>query len=66
MFVAAAVNVSEIDINTYRVSDSVLADAVLCSSKSVWVVHYGNIPHWDRYVPSELPQKLQHLELSFG
>ena len=65
-FVAAAVSVSEIDISTSRASDSALADEVLCASKSVRVVRCGDHPDFDKYVHSDLPQQLQHLEVSFA
>ena len=61
-FVAAAVNLVEVDIDVTRVADSALADTILCASKSLLIIR-SEVDEDNTYMPQKLPQKLQRLKV---
>ena len=61
-FVAAALNLTEVVMNVYQVDDAACADSILCASKSVLTLRSEG-SEYNCYMPQELPQQLQHLEV---
>ena len=61
-FVAAAVNLTEVVMNVDDVNDTACADSILCASKSVLSLR-SDADEFNCYMPQELPQQLQQLEV---
>ena len=61
-FMAAAVNLTEVEVDVTSVEDAALADSVLCASKSVLTIRSeGN--EFNTYMPQKLPPQVQQLEV---